>query len=397
MKLGYFVPNFPGQTHIFFHNELEAMRKEGVEPVIFSTTKPPAKVISHPWSEQAMSQTHYLGLPLPHDFLLGMLQLPWRLLFNEIKSSGAGFAKDLLFCIAAGRRLKKICKKEDVHHVHVHSCAKSALIAALAKLMGGPGYSLTLHGPLSFFGAAQGFKWRHAAFATIITKTLYEVTKQQLGADAPQNIFVQPMGVDLSAMQRQLSYIPYNGQGPLRLFSCGRLNEGKGHQDVIAAVSRIRKEGIDAKLTIAGEDDLGGAGYRKTLEALISELDLKEHVTLLGAVDSERIRKELDQTHIFVLASRSEALGVVYMEAMACETPTIGSDTGGVPELIEHGQDGLLVTPKDQEALILAIKQIADDDKLASKLSKNGRAKVMTGFSSQASAECLINAVKSKD
>jgi glycosyltransferase involved in cell wall biosynthesis len=151
--------------------------------------------------------------------------------------------------------------------------------------------------------------------------------------------------------------------------------------------------GQSAKLEIAGEDDAGGTGFRAELEKRILELGLEDHVTLLGAISAEAVRDKLMSSHAFVLASWSEPLGVAYMEAMSCEVPTIGTDAGGVPELITNGEDGLLVPPKSPEALAEALIKLAKDPDMAASLAKSGRARVVADFDSSRGAEMLIREI----
>jgi colanic acid/amylovoran biosynthesis glycosyltransferase len=271
-------------------------------------------------------------------------------------------------------------------HVHVHSCANSALIAVFANRLAKISYSLTLHGDLSDYGPQQHLKWRNAAFAIVITQRLYDQVHYELGEDLPKTIGIAPMGVDPTTFKRSMSYTPWNGDSPLCLFSCGRLNHVKGHQDLISAVSVLRKNGLDVRLEIAGEDELGGHGFHSELSSLIASLDLTKNVTLLGAVSEQRIIAGLKSAHLFVLASHHEPLGVAIMEAMSFEVPVISTNQGGVPELIEHGVDGVLISPHDSEGLARTIRTLAYDPSLAMRLSSAGRLKILNRFNSERSA-----------
>jgi len=392
-QIGYLVPQFPGQTHIFFWREINELSARGVEPVLMSTRPPPPGLIAHNWSDEAARRTEYLGrLSLP-DAARAAVALPWPRIIRAAKGEPRAFWKDIALSAAAAVRLTRLCRARGIDHVHVHSCGRAALIAALARLMDGPAYSLTLHGPLSDYGPGQRLKWKHAAFATVITRKLIAEMETALPGDLPDRMLLQPMGVDTEALTRTAPYAPARPGGPLRLFSCGRLNEVKGHHDLMAAVAQMRAEGREVTLEIAGEDDAGGSGYRAVLEARIAELGLGDAVTLLGAVDGETVKARLCEAHIFVLASYHEPLGVAYMEAMSCEVPVVGTDAGGVPELISHGEHGLLVPPRAPEALAAAIAQIADDPELAQRLSQAGRRRVVEQFHAGRGAETLIDAI----
>ena len=215
----------------------------------------------------------------------------------------------------------------------------------------------------------------------------------ELSENLPARLVRQPMGVDTDFFRRETAYIPYSEVGPLKLFSCGRLNKGKGHQDTLQALRILLDKGLDVDLRIAGEDEKGGKGFRKQLETDIVRLRLQEHVTLLGAVSADKIRSTLLASHVFVLPSRDEALGVAFMEAMSCEVPTIGADVGGVSELIRDGIDGILVPPIDAPALTAAILALASHPERAATLGRQGRTRVIEKFAARRSAEVLLEEI----
>ncbi|WP_322865338.1 exopolysaccharide biosynthesis GT4 family glycosyltransferase EpsE [Aquicoccus sp. G2-2] len=392
-KIGLLIPQFPGQTHIFFWREILELQNNGTNVALFSTRPPPPGLIAHDWSDAAIARTTYLADLSPGNAALALPRLPLRALWRDLAREGPRFARDVLLSLPAARRLALAARAQGISHVHAHSAARAALICALANRIWGLSYSLTLHGPLSDYGPGQGFKWRHAAFGTVITRKLEAELRKSLGHDTPARLFIQPMGVDTAALTRSTPYTPPAPDGPLRLFSCGRLNVVKGHQDLIQATRHLRDAGIDARLAIAGEDDTGGAGYHIELQAEIARHGLEDHVTLLGAIDAGAVRDHLEKAHIFVLASWHEPLGVAYMEAMAMGVPTIGTNGGGVPELIHSGRDGLLVPPKHPALLADAIESLARDPERCHALSAMGRARIAAGFSSAQGAQTLTDAI----
>ena len=116
-------------------------------------------------------------------------------------------------------------------------------------------------------------------------------------------------------------------------------------------------------------------------------------VELLGSVTQESVRDELQSADGFVLASRHEPLGVAYMEAMACELPVIGTDAGGVGELITQGRDGLLVPPGDVPALADAMDRLMADPVLRRLLGTAARGRIVADFGSRRSADALAAAL----
>jgi glycosyltransferase involved in cell wall biosynthesis len=392
-KLAYLVPQFPGQTHIFFWREIQHLERMGIEVHLFSTMPPPPGLISHSWSDEAMQRTTYLGTRSVPELLSALPRTPLSELMPEIRRDGIAVAKDALICLPAARRLLKACAARGITHVHAHSCGRAAMIAALANRMGGLDYSVTLHGPLQDYGPAQSFKWRAARFATIITHKIHAEMQRDMADDLPPRIRIQPMGVDAEALTRDAPYVPPAPGEPLRIFTCARLHFVKGHQDLMDAVKLLRDRGVDVQLQIAGEDDEGGSGYRHVLEKKIQDLGLTGDVILLGAIDADEVKRRLCQAHLFVLASWAEPLGVAYMEAMSCAVPTIGTDAGGVPELITDGKDGVLVPPQDPRSMADAIAGLAGDPETLTQLSAAGRQTIVERFDSRVGAETLVQEI----
>lgn len=404
MRIGYLVPEFPAQTHNFFWEERKALQARGIETLLISTRRPKTTLVSHTWAQSAQSQTTYLA-----EISIGEA---FGLIIDLVKIGPAGwlslFGAALSGCpprqipynlalILPALKLVNLMRDAKLCHVHSHSCAGAALIAALANRLDAVRYSLTLHGDLEDYGTQQEIKFRYADFAIAITKRLRRQIREVLKKDAPMRIGLAPMGVETEVFKREGPYVPWSGKGSLRLFSCGRLNFVKGHQDLISAVGLLRATGIEAVLEIAGEDDSGGAGYRKVLETQVSNLCLEEAVRFLGAVPVSRVLTGLASSHLFVLASHHEPLGVALMEAMSYGTPVISTNRGGVPELIDHLSNGYLVSPRDPEVLAHAIKLVALDHAMAMRFSDAGRRTIVAQFRSNASAIELERMLMRKD
>jgi len=405
-RLGYLVPEFPGQTHAFFWREIQELRRRGVEPVLLSTRPPPRRLMSHAWGAQAASQTTYLT-PLrvrgAIDAARGLLRAGPRRLARTLGVWRRSEARNLrarlrllgLTIVAA--RMAEIARKKQLNHVHAHSCADAANLCLFASQLADLPYSMTLHGPLKDYGPNQRMKWSHASFAIVITQRLRREAQAALDGAAPADLPVAPMGVDVSHWRRASAYAPWRGDEPLRIFSCGRLNPCKGHADLIHAVQLLGLRGVRATLEIAGEDEQGGEGYRKTLERIIAEMKLEDSVTLLGAVSEDRIREGLERAHVFALASLHEPLGVAIMEAMAMGAPVVATGEGGVKELIRDGEDGLLAQAREPESLARAIVRVAQSSDYAQQLASAAREKVSRDFHSGVSAEVLGSRVTGRE
>lgn len=390
-KIAVLIPEFPGQTHSFFWREIEALKDgHGIGAQIISTRLAP-KPVWHDWVDEAQAIQLY---PVPGGEWPGLLSgLPVAIARLAVDPDARRILRNprsLPFVLMA-LRLARICKARGLTHLHVHSCANFALIAALCHRISGIPYSLVLHGPLSDYGPEQPFKWRGAAFVFVITETL-RAEVARLMPDMMDKVSVVPMGVNTDRFSPPAAPRP-DSPDPFTWFCCARLNRVKGHDTLIEAASLLRARGRPVRIRIAGEDEQGGTGYHRDLDAMIAAADLGGTVDLLGSVTQDGVRDELRSADGFVLASRHEPLGVAYMEAMACELPVIGTDAGGVRELITQGRDGMLVPPGDALALADAMERMMADPALRRTLGHAARQRIVADFSARRSADALAAAL----
>jgi glycosyltransferase involved in cell wall biosynthesis len=392
--IGYLVAEFPGQTHMFFWRELQALADAGVETDLVSTRRPASALISHSWAGEAMARTAYLASPGWRALLGGCATLLgagpaawWRCLRAVATGSGSLLGKvRRLLLVPFAAELAWLAGKRGWQRVHVHSCGNAADVALFARLLTGLRYSLTLHALIKEYGPNQRQKWRSADFAIVITRTLLEAVRRELAGDLPPRVEVAPMGVDLRRFSRSVPYAPWERSGPCRVFTCGRLNPCKGHDELIRAVAALRESGLPVSLRIAGQDDSGSGRYREYLDRVAADSGVADHIEFLGAVSEEVVRAEIEKAHLFALASVQEALGVAIMEAMALEVPVVATRVGGVPELVEDGIDGLLAEPSDPASMASRMRRVLEDPALARRLGAEGRAKVERSFHSGVSA-----------
>lgn len=156
-----------------------------------------------------------------------------------------------------------------------------------------------------------------------------------------------------------------------------RMRVRKGVEEFIRAFGRVRQTHSDAHAAIVGEVDLDDG-----LQALVRGLDLEKHLSLLGRrSDMPEVYSAFD---VFVLSSHDEGMSNAILEAMAMERPVIATDVGGTGEVVRHGHSGLLIPPKDPEALAAAINGMLAQPARAREMGRLGRRIVEDGFSAHA-------------
>lgn len=150
----------------------------------------------------------------------------------------------------------------------------------------------------------------------------------------------------------------------------------KGQRYLIEAAATVVQRVPDARFVIAGEGEL-----RAALERQIKERHLEKHVLLAGfRPDVLSLHKSFD---IFVLSSTTEGLGTSLLDAMACAKPIVATRAGGIPEVVEDGVTGLLVPPKDADALARALVTLLKDADLRQKLGAAGLARVRDRYTAE--------------
>jgi len=401
MRIGYLIPEFPGQTHIFFWRERQALQEFNIDTCIVSTMRPPQGVISHAWAEEAQKEAAYLFPPSMQDAITAMVTILragpggwWRCLRSISQSHELSPNQKLrqLAIIPIAAKLVQLSKKQGWQHIHVHSCATSADIAMFASFLGDLTYSLTQHGPaFDTYGPNQAQKWQHAVFGTLVSDVLLEEAQRRIGESLPQYVSVVTMGVNLDELKRQQPYQPWQQNEPCRIFSIGRLNPVKAHSDLIQVVKLLVGRGYDVRLQIAGEDEEGGSGYHKVLDQLINEGGLGDRIELLGSVSEARIRAGLEQAHIFALASLNEGTSVAIMEAMAMAMPVVVTAVGGTPKLVQDNLNGVLVEPQKPEMMADRIEKLLANPQFATQLGAAARQTIAEKYHHRRSAEVLAD------
>lgn len=194
-----------------------------------------------------------------------------------------------------------------------------------------------------------------------------------INSKSVDKIDIIPMGVDNSIFDvHNLSNLKEAYNAKYLIFSVGRLIDWKGMDILIMAMPEVIKKIPEVKLVI------GGSGPKKeALKKLVKDLGLEDKVILTGYLENVDMPKYYASADVFVLPSinlngQTEALGVVLLEAMASGCPVIGSNVGGVPDIIQDGVNGFLVKEKSPADMANSIVEILLNDQIRDKFKING-------------------------
>lgn len=168
------------------------------------------------------------------------------------------------------------------------------------------------------------------------------------------------------------------------LLTIASLDPWKGIDVLLRSIPLVQQHVPEVRLKIAG---LGPE--RAKLESLAANLGLGDCVEFLGYQDRASVRRLLSTCSVFVLPSLSEPFGIVVLEALAAGAPVVATRIGGIPEIVEHQVNGLLVTPDDEQQLAAAIALSISDPELRLRLVRAGSEQARSRFSwSRTGAEC---------
>ena len=187
----------------------------------------------------------------------------------------------------------------------------------------------------------------------------------------PGDYQVIPNGVQLDDFADGVQPFPHLMDGMINLLFLGRLEKRKGLRHVLAAYSRLKWDWPNLRLLVVGPGKPDEDSYR-----IMSERNLRDVVFVGGVSDEDRARYYRTADIYCSPATGGESFGIVLLEAMAAGKPIVATSIDGYASVMTHGREGLLVPPKNDEALADAISVLLKDPHLRGTLAENGRRKV---------------------
>ena len=375
--IAYVLPTYPMPSQTFIRREIAALEARGWTVHRFAMRRFGSEM-AEPADRAEQERTEYIldgRAALVRAVAAEALGRPRRWLsalsaaVRMARRSEKGLLRHLAY-LAEACYLRRRLAGLGARHLHAHFGTNAAAVAMLGRLLGGPPYSITMHGPEEFDAPgplALREKARHAAFVVAISHfTRSQLCRWCATADWPK-IHVVRCGLDGVFLEGTGTPVPPRP----RLVSVGRLAEQKGQLLLVEASARLRDRGIDFELVIVGDGPM-----REELEQLIDRLGLRDRVWITGFLDNRAVRRELEAARALVLPSFAEGLPVVIMEALALGRPVIATYIAGIPELVEAGRNGWLVPAGALEPLVEAMAEVlaAGPDEL-DRMGRDGAAR----------------------
>ncbi|HEX4581975.1 MAG TPA: glycosyltransferase family 4 protein [Acidobacteriaceae bacterium] len=384
-RLGYLLSRYPGISHTFFLQEIRGLRELGFDIATASVNAPDRAHQQLTTVEAEEAATTFYLKPIPRGrAMLHLLRIVCaspasavRALRADLRLRPSSFRQRLfsLFYVAEALLLCDWIRRRGITHLHVHFGGAVATVGLIAAAAARIPYSLTIHGPDEFFdelGMHLRQKFENAAFVIAIS----HYCRSQIMRIASPAHWDRFETVRLGIRPELLpARIPREVPAALQLVMVGRLVPTKGPLLLLQAVAQLRSHGIAAALTIIGDGP-----ERADLESFMQQHDLTSVVTLTGALNHDETLKHVAGADLFVLASFAEGIPVSLMEAMALGVPCISTYIAGIPELIDHDRDGILVPAGSVDELTRAILRLARDPALRQRLAEAARAHVLREY-----------------
>lgn len=379
MRLAYLLNSYPMTSTTFIRREIAAIEKAGVPVKRFAVRHWPERLVD-PLDMSERGRTEYLLTGQGARLVGGLARYA---MFNPRsfgeafeaagdlhRAAGGGFVRHSAY-LAQAIRLKTRCAQLRIDHLHAHFSTNAATVAMLSRLLGGPRYSFTVHGPdelEELVANSVADKVQHASFVIAISDYCRDRLRAYLPEHLADRIRVVPCGIDLSDYPAETSPPPMSA----RLLSVGRLCPQKGQVEIPAAVAAVVRDHPGLSVVLIGDGE-----SRAAIEREITGTGTGGRVKLLGWRTNAEVRRRIGETRALLLPSHAEGLPIVIMEAFAMGRPVITTRIAGIPELVDE-KCGWLLEPGDAEGLAQAIGSAMSATKAGlAKMGREGRKRVV--------------------
>ena len=384
MKIAFLVTEFPALSETFILNQITGLLDRGHDVDIFAIKRPDTDKV-HPDVKKydLMERVHYIFdekafynklTRVLKAFLLvagNIYKTPFTILrsLNVLRYGMAALSLTLLYAAVCFQN-----RKFDI--IHAHFGPNGIIATFLKEIRVSTKVITTFHGyDMSSFISERGSgvyrRFFHNCDLCLPISVFWKAKLIELGCDE-RKIAVHRMGVDTGrfrCIERKL----YPSE-PVRILSVGRLIEKKGHWYALKAFSRVAAKHKNVSYIIAGDGPL-----RSSLQSLVDELKLHDHVNFPGEVDQNEVLQLYERAHILIQPSitaktgEQEGIPVVLMEAQASGLPVIATYHSGIPEVVIDNKNGFLVPEEDEAALAEKLEYLVTHPEARSAMGRAGR------------------------
>jgi glycosyltransferase involved in cell wall biosynthesis len=421
-RVAYIMSRFPKLTETFVLYEMLAVEGQGVRVEVYPLLRakntathpeggsmwkklverfrrPDPNAVMHPEAEELVERAHFEPF-FALRFLRAHLHYLWRkprAYFGTLGTLMRANWGSLNFWLGAATIFPKTVyfayrmAADGVTHVHAHFANHPAAAAFIVHRLSGIPYSFTAHGAdIQVDQHMLREKVAEAEFVVTVSNYNKDFIASACSEQFRDKIDVIRCGVDTSVFRARAESNGTGSHGRLVIVCTGTLYEVKGQTYLIEACRLLAERGIDFALHLVGDGpDLAA------LRDQAAQAGIADRVHFEGRRTREEIARLLGRASVVAVPSvptsngRREGIPVVLMEAMASGLPVVASGISGIPELVEHERNGLLVPPREPAALADALERLGRDAGLRRRLGQAGRDKVLREFNLQRNAATL--------
>jgi L-malate glycosyltransferase len=309
-----------------------------------------------------------------------------RIHYHEVEVSNYPLFQYPPYCLALASRMAEVAESYSLDLLHVHYAIPHSISALLAQQILAAERRLpfitTLHGTditlvgsdRSYFSITK-FSIEQSNGITSISEFIRQRTAEVFGVTNRVQVIPNFVNVGIYKPDREKSGARrFAPGGEKLLIHLSNFRPVKRVLDCVHILARARKAAPAHLLMVGDGPDRGPA------EILARELGVEEHVSFLGKQD--HVERLIPLAHVLLMPSELEAFGLAALEAMACGVPPIGTNAGGVPELITHGVDGFIETVGDLEAQASRAIELLTDSRRHRTMAAAARSTAQSRFSS---------------
>ncbi len=387
MKIGYVVKMFPRISETFILNEILELERQGAEVTIFSLKKPNEGKF-HPQIGELKAHIHYLEdfdvkkwsgwISNEWDCLEKYNSNIWNLINEALRTKDTSRIENIWRSAWITSKVESL----GIERLHAHFASLPSTIAYLSHRICGIPFSFTAHAKDIFvYDMDEHYLREKLQYASFIV-TVTNFNKNYLFEQAPEinmdRIKVLYNGVNLNSLQP----VPVSKRKTKTILGVGRLVEKKGFDDLLKALKILKEKKIDFECVIAGSGP-----EQEDLLALQEELQLQDDVQFIGAKTSDEVISLMNEATLFCLPciiakdNNIDALPTVLLEALAVGLPSISTRISGIPEIIKHEHNGLLVEEKKPVQLAEMLERLLLSEELREEYAKKGRVFAENNFS----------------
>ena len=376
MNVLYYLDRFPKLSNSFIINEIYELERRGHDVAVCSLNRP----------EQPLVHEEFDGLDVPiryvdppaygnmGDLLSTRVLRPRVLKYSFYRTSPRNHAKNLF---RAKRCIEFVDELDrDVDHVHTHFASVSSCGANYVASYYDVPFTMTTHA-YDLYEEPVGPYMDHLLRSVDRIATISEYNRRYIrdrfGVETPIDV--------VHAGIRPEKFAPTGSVVDNRILTVSRFVEKKGLRYALEAIAVVADRIPEVEYHVVGSGPLG-----PELERLVGDLRIEENVVFLHNVDDRRLIAEFGEARGFILpcviaeSGDRDGIPVVLMEAMATKTPPVSTRVSGIPELIDHGRNGLLVDPRDPDATADAVMRLLRNDEEWSDFRERARETVVREF-----------------